>query len=261
MSLFVFILGASLGSFIAALSWRMPRDISIGKGRSFCPNCKAQIAWHDNIPILSYLYLRGKCRACKKPISSRYFWVELTTGGVFFLLWIFQNRLIVNIDLLSLLPLWATYLFLVSITLLCICIFVIDYEHQIIPDELVFLGFAASVLALLASGTNLFYVHLLTGFLSATFFLLIVLATKGAGMGLGDVKLAVFLGSVLGVRQAIVWMFMSFVLGACVGVLLIAAKKYGMKSKIAFGPFIVASFLLTALFGAELISIIIPYTL
>lgn len=190
MYFLLFILGLIAGSFLAALSYRLPRNISIKTGRSFCPNCKTQINWQDNIPLLSYLLLKGKCRKCRKKISWRYPIIEFATAIVFVLT--------------GLNP------FMLFIGCLLVLIFVIDLEHQLIPDELVFAGLGASLIYLLSSVT--FYQNLLAGFLAALFLLLIHFVTLGRGMGLGDVKLALFLGSLLGFSNLLYFFFASFFL-------------------------------------------------
>ncbi len=220
MYFLLFILGLITGSFLAALSYRLPRNISIKKGRSFCPSCKIQINWRDNVPLVSYLLLRGKCRHCKNKISWRYSAIELTTAIVFVL-----------VGLNS---------FMLFISCLLILIFVIDFEHQMIPDELVFIGLGVSLIYLLGSVS--FYSNLLAGFLAALFLLLIHALTLGRGMGLGDVKLALFLGVLLGIHNLIYFYFASFLTGGVVAFILILVGKAKLKQKIAFGPFLIIGF-------------------
>lgn len=239
--IFYFVLGAILGSFSGALTWRWPREESINNGRSKCPKCKKQIRAYDNIPVLSYLLLRGKCRNCDKKISSRYLYIELGLAFIFAIFAYFSLA-----TPLSLLLIFITY-----------CILVVDAEHQYIPDTLTFLGIAVVLLNLLYLNSDL-YVFLLSGLGAALFLLLINLLTLGRGMGLGDVKLALFLGAFLGYPLAITWMFLSFVLGSVIGLILIFFNLSKFKQKIAFGPFLVLGFYLTLLFGGELTGLIFP---
>jgi len=224
------ILGLIIGSFITALSYRLPRKISNIKGRSFCDNCRKEIKWYDNIPLVSYLLLGGKCRNCKRKISPRYPLIELITAMGFVLIG-------VNIIYLALFCLFEL-------------IFIIDLEHQIIPDELVFL-----LLVLLSAAGYLLYANLFAGFVSATFLMFIHLITKGRGMGLGDVKLAVAGGMLVGLKLVPVWFFVSFAVGAMVGILLLAEKKAGLKSKIAFGPFLIIGIAASVVWGDKFMTL------
>jgi prepilin signal peptidase PulO-like enzyme (type II secretory pathway) len=234
-SIFLFVLGLIFGSFISALTWRYPKGISIAKGRSICPKCGKQISWYDNIPLLSYIFLGGKCRNCKKKISLRYPIIELATG-VGFLLIGFQ---------------------VLPLILFCILeiIFVIDLENQIIPDDFIFIGIFLVFLFLLVTNSSFLFPNLLAGFLAASFLLLIHLVTRGRGMGLGDIKFAVLGGLIIGLPLFPIWLFLAFLTGAAVGIILILGKKAGFKSKIAFGPFLVISIPITLLWGQKIIDL------
>lgn len=226
----LFVFGLVIGSFIAALSYRLPRGISIKRGRSFCPNCKNKISWFDNIPVVSYLILGGKCRSCKKRISSRYPLIELSTAFIFVL--VGQSP------------------FILFISSILIAVFIIDWEQMIIPDELVFIGLAATFLYKLG-GSDL-YLSLLTGFACAVFLLLIHLITLGKGMGLGDVKLAILTGTVLGPHLSPIFLLASFLTGGVVAAILLVTGRARLKQKIAFGPFLVAGFFIAQLFGRNI---------
>ena len=231
--IFLSVLGLTFGSFISALTWRYPRKISIRKGRSICPKCRSQIAWFDNIPLLSFLLLGGKCRNCKKPISWRYPVIELATGVGFFLIG-------VNIFYLI---------------LFCILesIFIIDLENKIIPDDFVFWGALIVILYILFLIPDTLLPSLFAGFFAAVLLLLIHLITKGRGMGLGDVKFAVLGGLIIGSRLFLIWLFLAFLTGATVGIILILGKKAGLKSQIAFGPFLVLAIPLAYLYGEKIL--------
>lgn len=239
-SIFLLVLGLIFGSFIAALTWRYPRKISIKRGRSICPKCKNQIAWFDNIPLLSFMFLGGKCRNCKRPISWRYPAIELATGLGFLLT--FKGTLGVA-DLV----LWLT-LFLILFS-----IFIIDLEHQLIPDSFVFIGILLMVLFFLISNSSLLFPGFFAGFLAAALLLIIHLITKGRGMGLGDVKFAVLGGLIIGERLFLIWLLLAFLTGAVVGIILILGKKAGLKSQIAFGPFLVFAIPLAYLYGEKIL--------
>jgi prepilin signal peptidase PulO-like enzyme (type II secretory pathway) len=216
MIVILFALGLIIGSFLGALTYRLPRNISIAKGRSFCPNCKHQIAAYDNIPVISWLILGGKCRNCKHKISFREPLIEISTAIIF---------IIIGFNVIALI-----------LACILISIFIIDFEHQLIPDELVFIGIAV----LMPSLTNL-----LAGLLAANLLLFLNLITKGKGMGLGDVKLAILLGAIVGLSSLFNWLFMSFLVGAMVGIILMLAGIAKLKQKIAFGPFLIIGLVLT----------------
>ena len=239
LDFFLLILGLVFGSFITALSYRYPRSISIAKGRSSCPKCKNQISWCDNVPLLSYLVLGGRCRYCKKHISIRYPLIELVTGIGFVLIGLNIFQLII----------------------LCILeiIFIIDWENQIIPDIFIYIGIVVVIFNLKFSIYNQFSIFnlLLAGFTSASFLLLIHLITKGKGMGLGDVKFAVLGGMIVGLPLSPVWLFVAFLTGAIIGIILILGGNAGLKSKIAFGPFLVISIPITLLCGQKILDIML----
>jgi leader peptidase (prepilin peptidase)/N-methyltransferase len=142
---FAFVLGANIGSFLNVCIYRMPRELSVNKPRrSFCPSCKKQIAWHQNLPLISWLALRGRCANCGAPISPRYFIVELLTAGLFLVVW-------------SVFPSPVAIAYWVFVSLLIVATF-IDFSHFIIPDEVTLGGVAAGFIASLAvpqlMGTN-----------------------------------------------------------------------------------------------------------
>src|SRR3989344_6038121 len=258
ITLLIFIFGLAIGSFLAALTYRIPEEISIAKGRSFCPKCKKTLLWYDNIPLFSYLALAGKCRFCHKKISPRYFCIELSMGLLFVASYLFYPVISSNISWLNTLNPLLGMIFVFIIVFLMMGIFVVDFEHQFIPDEFVFLGILFSLISLIVSDTDRLFVYLLSGFAGAMFLLAIHLATRGKGMGLGDVKLAVLIGLILGFPYMPLWMFTAFILGSIVGVTLLFIGKAKMKQRIAFGPFLVASFLITIFCANTILSFLFP---
>ncbi|CAN5325826.1 A24 family peptidase [soil metagenome] len=230
MFVLLLVFGLVIGSFLGALSYRLPRRISISEGRSECPNCHRQISWFDNIPLFSFLFLLGKCRNCKQKISFRYPLIELSTAIIF---------IIIGFNIVHLI-----------IASVLIAIFVIDLETQIIPDELVFIGIVVFLLA------GFSFINLLAGLLSALILLLLNIMTKGKGMGLGDVKLALLLGAMVGLDKFLIWLFFSFASGAIVGIMLILFKSAGLKQKIAFGPFLIIGLVLTIFFGSQFLVVL-----
>lgn len=238
---FLILCGLILGSFISALSYRYPKNISIARGRSFCPNCKKTIRWFDNIPLISYAFLKGRCRNCKKPISVRYPVIEAATalGFLFIGLKFYPDPLSV--------------IYYLTVFCLLVLIFVIDFEHRFIPDDFVFLGILLFIVYSLIVGSNSLFPDIFAGFFSALLLISIHLLTRGHGMGLGDVKFAVFGGMITGVNLFLVWLFVSFLTGGATGIILILAKKAGLKDKIAFGPFLVVGLIVTVLYGNVLL--------
>lgn len=237
------VLGLIFGSFLTALSYRLPRGVSIAKGRSICPNCKKKIAWYDNIPVISYIILGGRCRNCKKRISLRYPLIEaLSAAGFYYIILQFNGNFLRMLY----------YLFVFCVLVL---IFVIDLEHQIIPDVLIFSGLIVSLAYfLLFPDASTLFNRILAGFLSAAALLFINIATKGKGMGLGDVKFAVLGGILTGLNLFLVWLFASFLTGGIAGIILILGKRAGLKDHVAFGPFLVVGMLFTFLYGKHFLA-------
>lgn len=254
--LFTFFLGLIVGSFLNCVIYRLQTKESFLKGRSFCPNCKKILSWQDLIPLLSFIILRGRCRHCSQKISWQYPLVELATGILFVLVlnYTFPNLLI------------ASYWLLVACFL--IIIFVYDLKHYIIPDRIVYPAIAIAFLYRLFSSLefvnwNLFGIWnlefgilrpILSAILAASFFLFIVLISRGKWMGVGDIKLAFFMGLILSWPGVSVALFLAFFSGAIIGTGLIISGKKGLKSEVPFGPFLVSGTLLTMFFGEEIIS-------
>ncbi len=237
------LIGVCFGSFVSAISWRIPRKISFVKGRSICPECKNQIKWYDNIPLLSYIFLYGKCRNCKRKISLRYPVIELSSGIGFVLIYQF-----VGID--SIIKLILS----LAIFVILLTIFVIDIEHQIIPDSLIFIGIIIVLFYSLLTIDHSLFTNLFSGFLAASFLMLIHLITKGRGMGLGDVKFAVLGGMMIDLKFVPLWLLTSFLTGAVVGIILILIRRAKLKTKIAFGPFLIIGIGITLIFGDFLLT-------
>ena len=233
------ITGLIFGSFLSAVTWRLPRKIDIFDlhARSICPRCKKEILWYDNIPLLSYLLLHGQCRTCHKVISLRYPLIEFSTAVLFVLLYFLTSAQ-------SLVP--SALLF--PSALLLEAIFIIDFEHQIIPDGLTWAILVLGIGFLVIISPQLFFLNMLCGLTAALFLLLTHLITKGKGMGLGDVKLALAVGIILGWPLTLVWLYAAFLTGALVGIILILLKKAKFRKPIAFGPFLAVAFLIALIY-------------
>jgi leader peptidase (prepilin peptidase)/N-methyltransferase len=243
---FVAAAGLLVGSFLNVVVWRVPRGESVVRPRSRCPGCQTQIRSRDNVPVLSWLALRGRCRDCDEPISPRYPLVELATAAVFVLL-------AARIGLEPELPAFL-YLGAVGVALALIDIDVKRLPNAIVlpsyPVAGVLLGVAAlvegEVSALLRAGLG---AAALFGF----YFLLAFIYP--AGMGFGDVKLAGVLGLYLGWlgwAEVVTGGFLGFLFGGVVGVLLMALNRAGRKSQIPFGPYMLLGALAAVLWGGAL---------
>jgi prepilin signal peptidase PulO-like enzyme (type II secretory pathway) len=253
----VFILGLLVGSFLNCVIWRIYKKQSFLKGRSYCPHCKHTLEWYDLFPVFSFLFLRGKCRYCGKPISRQYPLVELLVGLLFtfaymqFKIDLFGPNLAYN--LYHVVFLWA-------IIAIFTVIFIYDLKHYVIPDEVTIAGLIFVVAWL---GYNVYFKFLnlsdvlpyLYSALGATaFFFCLWFFSHGKAMGFGDVKLAFLLGLLLGWPNVIAGLFIAFLLGAIVGVILVTLKKRKLKSAVPFGPFLVIGTVIAIFYGTSLIN-------
>ena len=246
----ILILGLTFGSFLTAFTYRFPRGISIMKGRSKCPGCKKTISARDNIPVISYLLLKGKCGKCGKEIAHRYPIIEASTAIIFLLVYYFFSTCSASnpmCEISNVVGVWALpYFLLLAIAL--VAIFVIDLEHMIIPDEITFFILGVSVLLFLTFNIQM-TLPFFIGLSVASFLLILNLATLGNGMGLGDVKLAIPLGFILSWPSTLTWVFGSFIIGSVVGLAFIGLGKAKFGKHIPFGPFLIASFFIALFFG------------
>jgi leader peptidase (prepilin peptidase) / N-methyltransferase len=241
------ILGLLIGSFLNVVIWRVPRKLSVVRPPSHCPQCETPISPRDNVPVLSWLLLRGKCRHCGNPIPFRYPLVEASCGVLFAAV---AARFGAD---------WALPAYLV-LTAALLAISIIDLEHFIVPDRIT-APLTVSALALLglaaaADGNGWRFGRSLLGGLAFFGFLLFLNLVNPRGMGMGDVKLAFSLGLFLGWLgwgQVFLGGFLSFLLGALVGVALIATKVKGRKDHVPFGPFLAVGTLLVILWGAPIL--------
>ena len=231
----LFLLGLIFGSFVSAVSYRIPRNINFTKGRSFCDSCKKELFWYDNIPLFSYLLYQGKSRCCKKNISIRYPLIEIISGIMAVLLFLHFGIM--------------QFLIFYSIFLITLTIFIIDLEHQIIPDGLSWILILLGLIGILLSPQNInLYSSLFSGFVFSFALLLLHIITKGKGMGLGDVKLAIGLGIILNLSKGLTWLMLSFLTGGVIASILLITGRAKLKTKIAFGPFLIFAFWLTLFF-------------
>lgn len=235
--------GLAFGSFTGVVVHRVPSKESIVSPRSRCPNCGHELAVADNIPVLSWMMLGGRCRYCRTPISPRYLAGEVLTATIWALA---VARLGRSWDLLAFLPfLWV----LIALSL-------IDLETKLLPNRIVYPSVVAgiallAVSAALGPGVDPWIRGMEAMVASAGVFFVIALISP-AGMGMGDVKLSAVIGLYLGYLswgRVLVGFFMAFFAGAVVGVGLMIAGRAGRKTAIPFGPFMAVGAVLATLFG------------
>lgn len=241
---FAFLFGAAVGSFLNVCIYRLPRSMSIVFPPSACPECGSRIAPRDNIPILGWLLLGGRCRSCKGRISWQYPAVELLNG-------------LLTLFLFFRFHLSPTFFVLFLFCSALVAVTFIDIEHQIIPDSIslpgIVVGFAVSFFLPWLGWKNS-----LIGIAAGGGSLLIVawgyhLLTKKEGMGGGDIKLLAMMGAFLGWKAIPFIIFSSSLIGSVVGVSLMAARGKDSQLPIPFGPFLALGALLYIFFGRELI--------
>jgi len=254
---FLFVFGSIIGSFLSVVILRSIAGEGWVKGRSRCDSCKNTIAWYDNIPLLSYFFLRGKCRYCKDPILPLHPMVEVLTG-VLFVWWYWGGFIFFQLTQTPLSILQPLFWLLVGLIL--IYLFIIDLNYMILPDKPVFLLLFVAIIyriVLVASGImqlNDLYGALLAALLSFLFFYSLWFFTKGKGMGFGDVKLVIPLALLLGAPKMLICLFLAFIIGAVVGIILLVFGKGKLKTAIPFGPFLILGTVLSLIWGDALFS-------
>lgn len=248
LNIFIFLIGTAIGSFINMAAYRIPAELSIIKPRSYCNNCKTTLPFFALIPVLGYLFTKGKCFSCKVKIPIEYPLVELLCGAFFVFIWqyydasfefyanqsaFFKSQLFIEI-------LTALWLFSTGVLLS-----IIDLKHRILPDVIVIpgillnivlssfnhqIGFLESVIGALVGGLGLFLISKLYE-----------LIRKREGMGFGDVKYLAFLGAALGWRGVLFTIFLASVLGSVIGILALLVQRKNLHTPIPFGPFLATS--------------------
>jgi len=236
----VALFGLAIGSFLNVVIARLPAGRSLVRPRSTCPGCSALLKWYDNIPVLSFLVLRGRCRTCGMRISWRYPIVEMVTAVVLVLAYV---------------ALGPTADFAVAVVLLpaLIAITGIDLQHQLIPDAITLPGILVGLLLNLATGRMSWVESVIGIFLGGGLFFLIILVSRG-GMGGGDLKLGAMLGAFLGWKALLFGLFVAIVLGGVIGTAFLATGVRGRKDPIPFGPFLAAGGAMALVWGERAFS-------
>ena len=258
LTIFIFLAGLCIGSFLNVCIWRIPRDESIVWPGSHCPACNHAIAPWDNLPLLSWILLGGKCRHCRAPISPRYFIVELLTGALFAGLWLVHGWTLQT----------PVYLFFTAALVLGTFV---DFDHLILPDRVTIGGMVAGPIlsfafpALQGQTERLpALVQSLIG-LAVGYGLLWLVATIGRAilkreaMGMGDVKLLGAIGACLGWPAVLFTIFVSSFSGTLLGFALIALGKKELQSKIPYGPHIALAAVLWMFCGPACIDLYLAW--
>jgi leader peptidase (prepilin peptidase)/N-methyltransferase len=236
----VALLGLCIGSFLNVVIARLPAEKSLFSPRSACPRCAVPILWYDNIPVLSYAVLAGRCRSCQAPISPRYPIVETLTASLFalaFLKWGMSPALVPALVLIA---------GLVAIT-------VIDLDHQIIPDVITLPGIVVGLGWNLATQQVPRLEAAVGVLVGGGLFLIIIVASRG-GMGGGDMKLGAMLGAFLGWKLVLVASLLAVLAGGVVAIWLLAASRKGRKDPVPFGPFLALGGIASLFLGHELLA-------
>lgn len=240
----IFVLGLIVGSFSNVCIYRIPRNESIIYPASHCPKCRSSISPKDNIPLLSYILLKGRCRNCKSKISIQYPVVEFLTGLIYLIIY-----LIFGLSIQSLI-----YIILSSALII---IAFIDLNEQVIPEVIslpgivigLILGFFVPYISFINSALGI----VIGGGIILVIRLAGSLIFKKESMGIGDIELAAMIGAFLGWRYIMISLFLGFFLGALAGILLILSKIKSREDVIPFGPFIVLGSFITLLWGEKII--------
>ncbi len=243
----IFIFGAIIGSFLNVVIYRLPREEgwrqqlrSLVSPGSHCTGCERPISWYDNIPLLSYAVLRGKCRHCGERIPRRYPLVEFANAVLYVLAGL----------AFGLKPeLFPALLFISAL----VAVFFIDMEHYIIPNVIVLPAAAVGLVTMIAIDPGRWLELILAGVISAAFFFLVAIIKPG-GMGMGDVKLAGMMGFYLG-KSVLVALFLGFLLGALAGLALVITGRKGRKSRVPFGPFLAVGGIVALFAGQYLLDL------
>lgn len=250
-----------MGSFVGALVWRLHTGRDFVKARSECESCHHKLSPLDLVPVFSWLLLRGKCRYCGKKIGLQALLLELTMGAVFACSYLIWPLGLGRWEVVASFALWLVFMVMLA------ALFVYDLKWRLLLDKLVFpliaLGFVDAGLRVAISGEN-YFVHVIGGAaVLGGLYAALYAMSGGKWVGFGDVKLGIFLGIVLGWEKALLVLFLANVLGFLVVVPGLMTGALTRKSQVAFGPFLIAAFVIAGLFGGTIIEwymrSILPY--
>lgn len=260
---FIFIFGLIIGSFLNCLVWRIHKQESTW-GRSYCPKCRSLVKWFDNIPVFSFLFLRGRCRKCKKAISFQYPIVELVAGLLFvaafymnyesrianheFLSSFYVLDFLIH-DLLFMVQLFFDW-FIISVLIM---IFIFDFRWYIIPDIITLPAILVSIIFQLVINIEIWQNLVISGIIGLGFFLIQFVISRGKWIGGGDLRLGLLMGVVLLWPNILAAIVLSYLIGSVAGIYLLVAKKKELGGKLPLGTFLTVGTVLILFWGPEII--------
>ncbi|MCD4705937.1 prepilin peptidase [bacterium] len=264
---FIFIFGLCVGSFLNVIILRLRNKKTFLKARSYCPKCKKKIVWYDNLPILSFLILKGRCRHCKKKISLQYPLVEFITGILFVIVFLvnlksstsgaYSNFQFFSQGLTSLWLAIPNSQFLILLfrdwifVSILIIIFVYDFRWYLILDKITFPAIGIALIINIFAG--FFWVNILIGaIIGGSFFLIQFLLSQGKWIGGGDIRMGVLMGIMLGWKMLLMALFLSYIIGSVVSIILLLFRKKKWGSRIPFGTFLSVATIIILLWGKEI---------
>jgi leader peptidase (prepilin peptidase)/N-methyltransferase len=241
---YVTLLGLMLGSFMNVCIYRLPRGLSPVRPRSGCPNCGHMLAWYENVPVVSYLVLRGRCRKCRVAISPMYPIIEAITGAVFLAgyLWYGPSALLI----VRLAFAWAM-----------IALFVIDYQHQILPNVITIPGIVVGILANVLAGPGWIASIIGAAVGAGSLYAIAEIyyrVRREEGLGMGDVKMLGMIGAFLGWKLVLLTLVLSSFLGSIVGVFVLVSRKESLKYAMPFGTFLAIGALVASVVGDAILN-------
>lgn len=236
-----FIVGLVFGSFLNVIITRFPKFEGLVLGRSKCPKCKKILSFYDLLPVLSYIFLLGKCRYCKERISLQYPIVELSSGLLFVL-----SYYLFGISLLS-------FLYLL-IFMLLIIVFVYDLKHLEIPELFSWIFLVLAITVGFYNGLYHLESFLLGGLVGGGILGILVGISDEKWMGSGDIKIGLGLGFLLGFPNSLLFVILSFVFGAIIGILILAFGRGKLKTQLPFAPFLIISAIFCLIYGEKIIN-------
>lgn len=249
--LFVFLLGISFGSFINVLVFRLHEGIKL-RGRSKCLTCEVPIENKDLIPVVSFFLLKKRCRSCKVAFSWQYPIIEFVTGCLFLFLFLRYTQGFFVPELITAQNYWGFLIRDLVFTLFLIVLFVYDLKYYLILDKFTVPAMVIAILFNVSLGMSPITI-LLGGLTIGGFFLLQFLVSKGEWVGGGDIRMGIMMGFMLGLVHGLVALFIAYLLGAAVGVVLIALKKVKRKSMVPFGTFLALGTFISMIWGTALL--------
>lgn len=249
------VLGLFAGSFVNALVWRLRHKKDFVRGRSQCPNCHKKLSAAELVPVISWLWLRGHCRHCRKPISLQYPLVELATGLVFAASYYFWPHALITVSDKLLLASWLA----AAVGLMALVVY--DLKYLILPNKIIYpallvavLGRAVYIAGQTGNRTDMLLDWLLAVTVAAGIFWLLFHTSGGRWIGYGDVRLGLVTGTILAdPALSLLMIFLASLIGSAAAIGLIAAGKAKITSKLAFGPFLICGAFASLLFGGQLI--------